>query len=152
MSLPAPLNKVLNTAVRSLRRLVVVCCLASAVVVGPVWAQDFWAGTYRYDSGDWAHEVWAGTYLYDSGDIAGALRVLRPLANRGNAEAQVVLCLHEQEEENYAKAMEWCHKAAQQGHCDAMLELCLMYDGEEGVPHDEAKADEWFEKFMSCED
>jgi len=112
-----------------------VCCLASTAV-GPVWARD----------------VWTGIYLYNSGDIARALKVLRPLANRGNAEAQFVLCSHEWEEENYAKAVEWCHKAAQQGHCDAMAELSLMYDGEEGVLHDEAKADEWSDKFMSCED
>jgi len=52
---------------------------------------------------------------------------------------------------DYVKAFEWCHKAAQQGQCDAQSVLSKMYDVGKGVEQDYAKSAEWYDRFMNCE-
>ena len=69
----------------------------------------------------------------------------------GNAEAQYNLaeCYYEGElglEKDYAKAVEWYTKAAEQGHAQAQNNLGDCYDGGDGVAQDYSKAVEWYRK------
>ena len=48
--------------------------------------------------------------------------------------------------QDYAKAREWCEKAADKGDAGAMVTLGLLYHNGQGVAQDYAKAREWFEK------
>lgn len=60
-----------------------------------------------------------------------ALRQLRTEASAGNAEAQFSLgeMMHEDWETDYDEAVEWYHKAADQGHAGAQFRLGGVYQG-----------------------
>ena len=88
-----------------------------------------------------------------SGDYATALRLLRPLADQGIADAQYYLGLMYDKGEgvpqNYAAAAAWYRKAADQGDevsSVAQLNLGSMYDKGEGVPQNYAVAAAWYRK------
>ena len=85
---------------------------------------------------------------YQSGDYATALRLLRPLADRGNPGAQHNLGLmysHGQGvPQDYAEAMKWFHKAADQGYADAENNLGYMYAMGQGVTEDYVQSYMWF--------
>ena len=73
-----------------------------------------------------------GVAAHEHGDYARALRLLRPLAEQGNATAELHLgsMYHEGEgvPQDYAEAAKWFRKAAEQGTVAAQLKLSLMYD------------------------
>ncbi len=75
---------------------------------------------------------------YDSGDYATALRLWRPLAEQGNADAQTRLgVMYENGQgvpEDYARAVKWYRLAAHQGNGTALLNLGAMYAHGRGVP------------------
>ena len=48
--------------------------------------------------------------------------------------------------QDYAKAVGWWRKAAEQGFAKAQHNLGLMYDNSLGVPQDYAKAEKWYRK------
>jgi TPR repeat protein len=85
----------------------------------------------------------AGNAAYARGDYAAALKELRPLAERGNARAQVALALmYEQGHgvpENKDEALRWYRKAADQGHADAQFQMAVRT-----TPMSEAA--KWFRK------
>ena len=87
---------------------------------------------------------------YKAGDYQKAYRLLKPLAEQGNTQAQSNLGLMyangEGVPENDAKAVHWYRKAAKQGDAHAQNNLGLMYDYGQGVPEDDAKAVHWFRK------
>jgi len=71
-----------------------------------------------------------GEAAYNRWDYVEALRLLRPLAERGNAEAQLKLgYIYEGEEESrdpftdYEEAAKWLRRAADQGNPEAQTEL-----------------------------
>ncbi len=85
------------------------------------------------------------------GDYVTALRELRPLAERGNAEAQYRLGrMYEFGKGvavNMAQALVWLRKSAAQGNASAQLELGVIYaNGDGGVTQDDAQAVAWFQK------
>lgn len=84
------------------------------------------------------------------GDYATALRLMRPLADQGNAEAQYDLGraynFGQGVPEDFAEAARWFRKAAEQGHSEAQLSLGYAYDQGEGVPKDHAEAARWYRK------
>ncbi len=98
--------------------------------------------------------AWTGFYkgvaAYNRGDYATAIRELRPLAERGLAEAQLKLGLMYYKglgvPQDHAEAMKWYSKAAEQGNAKAQSYLGLMYYNGWGVPQDFAKAVKWFRK------
>ena len=83
-------------------------------------------------------------------DYAAAARELRPLAERGNAEAQYRIGLMHEFGAGYPKdvpqAVTWLVKAANQGHVAAQQELGVVYTTGDGVTKDDAKAVAWFRK------
>ena len=48
--------------------------------------------------------------------------------------------------QDYAAAVSWYRKAADQGNADAQYNLGVMYDQGQGVPQDYAAAVSWFRK------
>ena len=91
-----------------------------------------------------------GVRAFERGDYATALRLLRPLAEQGDATLQYVVG------HMYAKgwgvpqddavAVEWYRKAAEQGDASAQHDLGVMYFLGQGVPEDDAAAAEWYRK------
>jgi len=83
-------------------------------------------------------------------DYAAAAKELRPLAERGNAEAQYRVGLMYEFGRGYpvdkALAVAWFLKSAAQGHAAAQQELGVIYTTGDGVTKDDAKAVEWFRK------
>ena len=91
-----------------------------------------------------------GKAAYQSGDYETALRLWRPLADQGNAEAQAGLgwmYFHGQGvAQDYAQAVFWYREAADQGHVAAQANLGLMHEHGQGVAQDYAQAAAWYRK------
>lgn len=83
-------------------------------------------------------------------DFAAASKELRPLADRGDAEAQFRVGLMYEFGKGFSvdmpRAIAWLGKSAAQGHVAAQLELGVIYANGEGVPKDSTKAVAWFRK------
>ena len=81
------------------------------------------------------------------GDYAAAMRILRPLAEQGNAYAQALLggmySLGQGVPQNYAEAARWYRLAADQGNAEAQNNLGIMYANGRGVPQNSVQAYMW---------
>lgn len=90
----------------------------------------------------------AGVAAYKSGDYATALRKLRPLAEQGNAEAQlnlgVMYAMGRGVPQDYQEAARWHRRAAEQGYAKAQRHLGLLYHKGIGVPQDYTEALRWY--------
>lgn len=82
------------------------------------------------------------------GDYATALKLWQPLADQGQALAQLnVGLLHaygQGVKQDYAEAQRWFSLAALQGNANAQLNLGSMYANGQGVSTDNLKAYRWF--------
>ena len=78
-----------------------------------------------------------GIAAYNKGDVKTALKLWLPLADQGNADAQVNLgVLYANGEgvpQSYDEALKWYHKAAEQSDVYALNNLGLMYMRGQGV-------------------
>ncbi len=87
---------------------------------------------------------------YTNGDYATAMRLMRPLADQGNDNAQYNLGVINANglgvPQDYAQALAWYRKAADQGFAAAQYNIGVMYDLGQGVPQDYAQAIAWFRK------
>ena len=85
---------------------------------------------------------------HDRGDEATALRLIRPLADQGNADAQYALgfmyARGQGVPQNYAEAAKWWRLAADQGNTFAQYNLGTLYDNGNGVPQNKAEALKWY--------
>ena len=97
----------------------------------------------------------AGTFedavdAYARGDYAKALRLIRPLANDGNATAQfnlaVMYLTGRGVQQDYSAAALWFRKAAEQGYARAQSNLGTLYRDGQGVAQNDAEAVMWFRK------
>jgi hypothetical protein len=83
-------------------------------------------------------------------DYARAMKEYRPLAERGNAEAQYrVGRMYEFGQgvsQDKAQGIAWIRKAAAQNHADAQQELGFIYATGDGVKQDDVQAVAWFRK------
>jgi TPR repeat protein len=88
------------------------------------------------------------TAAYQRG--ATAMRIIQPLANQGQADAQNFLAFMYQYgqgvPQNFAEAARWYHKAANQGEAKAQYSLGWMYLLGEGVTQNHREALKWFRK------
>jgi len=84
---------------------------------------------------------------YERGDYATALRLLRPLADHGVAEAEHELGFMYYNglgvPQDYAEAVKWYRLAADQGRAEAQHDLGVMYLDGRGVPQDYVLAHMW---------
>jgi hypothetical protein len=89
-----------------------------------------------------------GSNAWTSGDYASAMRILRPLADRGDLKAQNRVGVMYQRglgvPLDYADAVRWFRQAADQGDADAQNNLAFMYLYGRGVPKDYVSAHMWF--------
>jgi len=87
---------------------------------------------------------------YDRDDYATAIRLLRPLAEQGDAKAQFALGRMYNDgqsvNQDYAEAVKWWRKAADQGNADAQFNLAGMYAQGRGVTQDFAEEVKWTRK------
>jgi len=83
-----------------------------------------------------------------NGDYARALKLLRPLADGGNAVAQSNLGFMYATgmglPQDRAEAAKWYRRAAEQGRANAQYNLRRMYATGQGVPKDEAEMVKWW--------
>jgi TPR repeat protein len=91
-----------------------------------------------------------GRAAHDRGDWQTTLKLLQPLADQGNAEAEDkigdVYGNGQAVPQDYVEAVKWYRKAADQGNADAQTDLCSMYYKGHGVPQDYAEAVQWCRK------
>src|SRR5467141_112692 len=87
---------------------------------------------------------------YWRGDYATAMRLLRPIADEGNADAQLRLghmyASGQGVPQDDATAVTWFRKATDQGNAAAQTYLGLMYVSGQGVSQDYAMAVTWVRK------
>jgi TPR repeat protein len=95
-----------------------------------------------------AQDFETGLAAAERGDYEAALREWRPLANKGDAEAQYYLgSMYDRGigvQQNYAEAAKWYRRAAELGDPDAQNNLGAMYINGNGVPLDYVQAHMWF--------
>jgi len=89
----------------------------------------------------------AGKRAYQQGDYGDALKQLTPLAQKGNAEAQVVLGTMYLKGQGVAKdpsqALKWYTSSAEQGNADGQFYIGSMYLMGAGVAHDAGQGLKW---------
>ncbi len=89
-----------------------------------------------------------GLAAAQKGDYAMALQLWRPLADRGDADAQYNLGVMYNNgdgvAQNYSEALKWHRKAAAQGNGNAQFHLGLMYDRGRGMTRDYTEAAKWY--------
>ena len=87
---------------------------------------------------------------YDRGDNTTAMRLFRPLAEEGRADAQTRLgAMYDNGNgvaQDYAQAVVWFRKAAEQGDAEAQFNLSLHYADGQGVAQDDAQSVAWLRK------
>lgn len=84
------------------------------------------------------------------GDYETALREIKPLALKGDSEAQSILGTMYANGQgvpvNTKKAVEWTKKAAEKGYANAQYNLGIMYDTGTGVTENYKEAAKWYRK------
>jgi hypothetical protein len=96
-----------------------------------------------------AQDLAAAKRAYDEADYDRALQLLRPLAQRGDREAQFLVGEihyfgHGNTEKNDTEAARFYELAARQGHVEAMFRLGYLYASGQGVEQNGARAAEWY--------
>ena len=122
---------------RHTRRTIIGAVAAAAFVVlaGPLFAQGSLEG---------------GLAAYRSGDYAKAIELWRPLAEKGDAEAQYRIGTLFAEgrgvQRNDETAVTWFRRAAEHGNAMAQYNLGASYAGGVGVAQNDAEAAKWFRR------
>ena len=90
-----------------------------------------------------------GIAAYNQNDYGTALREWRPLAEQGDADAQLNLGFMYDNgygvPQDYTKAITWYRRAAERGNKRAQYNLGLMYDSGHGVPQNKVQAYMWYD-------
>ena len=127
---------------------------------GNATAQDALGGMYARGEGvpqdkaealRWfkmAEEERKGLIAYNKTDFATALRIFRPLADRGQVVAEYTIGLMyangQGVPQDYAEAMKWHRKAADQGEAKAQFSVGVMYFKGLGTAANRAEAFKWY--------
>ena len=89
-----------------------------------------------------------GLAAYRRQDYDTAMRLLRPLAEKGKSNAQydvgLMYAIGQGVPQDFAIAAKWYLKSAAQGDTDAMTNLGFMYEHGQGVRQDDAEAIRWY--------
>lgn len=91
-----------------------------------------------------------GLALFEQGRYSAALAELRPAAETGDPDAQyivgVVLAQGYVDQPDPEAGASWLHRAAEQGHIQAQLELARMYRTGDGVDENLAEMLRWYRR------
>ena len=121
------------------QRLLVLALLLIATAIGTAQTSPARAGPLE-----------DGLEAYKKGDFDTAVRLLKPLAEEGNAQAEEKLGRMYQRgkglPKNFERAVEWYRKAAEKGDPAAQGRLGFLYRVGAGVPRDLKLAMEWYRK------
>src|SRR6185369_11682916 len=94
-----------------------------------------------------ASELSRGVAAFKHRKYEVAATLLAPVADRGDAQAQAILCYlytyGRGVPQNYAEAATWCLRAAAQGNAEGQYMLGLLYNKGQGVPEDFIQAHKW---------
>ena len=86
----------------------------------------------------------------ERGDYTTAFRLMKPLAEQGEAEAQfhlgVMYTIGKGVPRDYTGGVKWFRRSAEQGNVDAQSNLGVLYSSGKGVPRDYAEAVKWFRR------
>jgi hypothetical protein len=89
-----------------------------------------------------------GVRAFEKGDFKTALKIWRPLAEKGDVQAQGGLGLlylyGNGVKQDYAEAAKWLLKAAEQGNSGAQLSLAMQYASGLGVEQNFIEGYKWF--------
>ena len=89
-----------------------------------------------------------GVVAYAKGDYPTAFRLLRPIAEQGDARAQNDLGIMYETgfglTQDYLVAATWYRKAADQGNPGGQYNVGALYERGNGVPHDYVQALKWY--------
>jgi TPR repeat protein len=131
--------------------------LLAAAVTGIALAQDGGLGSRTPRFNDATRELSEtgrasdfdkAVRAYERGDYPTALRLLRPLASGGNADAQnnlgLMYATGRGVQQDYTVAAKWYRMAADKGVSSAQNNLGVMYAGGQGVQQDYVQAHMWF--------
>lgn len=103
---------------------------------------------FIYSSAIKADTLEEGIAEHYKGNHAHALKLLHPIAEKGNITAQGLLgqmyLRGKGVTRSYQKALKWCQLAANQGHVNAQANLGLMYGHGKGVDQDYHQAAKWY--------
>jgi hypothetical protein len=90
-----------------------------------------------------------GAAAIQRGDFAEALRLWKPLAEKGDPTAQYNLGLMYEKGDGVAKddaeALRWFQKAAKKDFAAAQYNIGLLYENGQGVAQDNAEALKWYQ-------
>ena len=90
------------------------------------------------------------TAAYERGDYATAFRLMKPLAEKGDAKAQhnlgVMYDYGRGVPQDYTMALKWYRMSAEHGIPEAQHNLGLMYYQGQGVPQNYAEAAKWYRR------
>ena len=96
----------------------------------------------------WGNAFEDGGAAYERKDYATAIKLWRPLAERGNRSVQNMLGAMYYEgtgvTQDYKEAVKWYRLAAEQGEASAQSNLGVMYGKGQGVLQDYARAHMWY--------
>lgn len=92
-----------------------------------------------------------GIAAFEAGDYTIAFKILKPIANRGEPEAQCIIAniyhLGLGLERNILEAVKWYKKSAEQGYGLASNNLAgIFLIGDDGIEVDQAEAEQWYKK------
>ena len=111
------------------------------------------ASVFSFQSTAWAIEqsqMIQVEQLYKQKDFKAMLAILQPLAEQGDAKAQLILGAMYGDgrgvKQDYFEAVKWYRQAAEQGHADAQANLGSAYTAGRGVRQDYTEAVKWFKK------
>lgn len=92
----------------------------------------------------------AGIQALEKKEYASSLRIILPLAERGDAEAQVFIAYMYEGglgvQKDYKEAFVWYEKAAAKGQVTAQFNLAYLYKNGLGIAKDNKQAAFWYEK------
>ncbi|HHF5441502.1 TPA: tetratricopeptide repeat protein [Haemophilus influenzae] len=114
----------------------------------------FGASVFSFQSTAWAdtleQQFQQGSEATTRGDYQTTFKFLLPLAEQGNALAQMMLGVMYAKgqgvKQDDVEAVKWYRKAAEQGYADAQANLGSAYSAGRGVRQDYIEAVKWFKK------
>lgn len=89
-----------------------------------------------------------GATEFEAKNYEAALKILRPLAEKGDARSQYALGIMNEYgygiKKDLPKARDWYLKAATQGNIDAQYNLGVLYEHGTGIKQDYTQAAKWY--------